>query len=235
LKRALAIRHVAFEDLGTIGGVLEARGYQTTYLDAGVADLSQVELAESDLVVILGGPIGAYEETRYPFLRHEMLLIERALKQRSRVLGICLGAQLLASALGARVYPGRQKEIGIGPISLTPEGHSGCLGKLAPDPRVLHWHGDTFDLPAGAIRLASTEITPNQAFAYGGSTLGLQFHIEAEPAGIERWLIGHTCELAIAGIDVPRLRRELQDQLPAIARKSRATIEAWLEAVLVGS
>lgn len=90
--------------------------------------------------------------------------------------------------------------------------------------------------PATARRrhpLASTEITPNQAFAYGGKTLGLQFHIEAEPACIERWLIGHTCELAITGIDVPRLRRELQDQLPAIARKSRTTIEAWLEAVKV--
>jgi hypothetical protein len=120
LKRALAIRHLAFEDLGTVAGVLEARGYQTIYLDAGVADLSRVELAENDLLAILGGPIGAYEEATYPVLRQEMLLIERALKRRSRVLGICLGAQLLALTLGARVYAaGRKSASGRSPSHRT--------------------------------------------------------------------------------------------------------------------
>lgn len=227
-KRAFAIRHVAFEDLGTIAALVEARGYQTIYLDAGVADLSKVELRQDDLLVVLGGPIGAYEDERYPFLSGEIALIEQAL-QRSRVLGICLGAQLLARALGARVYPGIRKEIGIAPVELTPEGRSGCLGRLAPDHRVLHWHGDTFDLPQGAVRLASTTITPNQAFAFGKKALGLQFHIEVEPACLERWLIANTCELGIAGIDVRVLREELRTHLPGIADKGMAAIAAWLD------
>ncbi|WJR80752.1 glutamine amidotransferase [Bradyrhizobium sp. NP1] len=229
-KRALAIRHLAFEDLGTIADILDQRGYRTTYREAGVDDLAAVELAEDDLFIVLGGPIGAYEEHRYPFLAEELRLIERALRRRSRVLGICLGAQLLARALGARVYPGRAREIGIGAIALTPEGRDSCLGRLAPDPLVLHWHGDTFDLPAGTVRLASTEITPNQAFAHENRVLGLQFHIEAAPRGIERWLIGHTFELGSTGIDVMQLRRELQAQLPAIAARGRDAMAAWIEA-----
>jgi GMP synthase (glutamine-hydrolysing) len=234
LKRALAIRHVAFEDLGTMAAILDKCGYRTTCLDAGVDDLTDVEPAEDDLLVVLGGPIGAYQEACYPFLKHELRLIELALKRRSCVLGICLGAQLVALTLGARVYPGRHKEIGIGPISLTSQGYDSCLGKLVPNPYVLHWHGDTFDLPSGAVRLASTDVTPNQAFAYGKKILGLQFHLEAAPQSIERWLIGHSCELTAAGIDIVELRLGLQNQLPDIATKGRAVIKTWIECFEAG-
>ena len=230
MKRVLAIRHVAFEDLGSMAASLEARGYDATYLDAGVADLSLLIMPD-DLLIVLGGPIGAYEDNRYPFLADELRLIERALKQQIPVLGICLGAQLLARALGSRVYPGAAREIGIGAIELTPEGHASCLKHLAPSCRVFHWHGDTFDLPAGAIRLASTAITPNQAFSHGKNVMALQFHVEAEARQIERWLIGHTCELGIAGIDVAALRDDLCKQLPDVERNGRAVIAEWLDAI----
>jgi len=227
MSRAIMIRHLAFEDAGMLAPVLAARGYQAHYRDAGVDDLGDIVLEAGDLLIVLGGPIGAYEEAKYPFLADELRLMERALAGRIPILGICLGAQLLARALGARVYPGPAKEIGISPITLTAEGARSCLAHLTADRRVLHWHGDTFDLPAGAERLASTEITPNQAFAHGAA-LGLQFHIEAEPARFERWLIGHAGELAAAGIDVTALRRQAARELPAIAGAGARAIEAWL-------
>ena len=178
---------------------------------------------------MLGGPIGAHEEDRYPFLLDELRLIEQALCADIPILGLCLGAQLLARALGARVYAGKGKEIGIAPIELTSEGRVSCLRHLAPHFRVLHWHGDTFDLPAGATCLASTRLTPHQAFGWGAKILGLQFHIEAEAEQAERWLIGHTCELTGAGLDVQQLRKDMGTHLPVIAQKSRAAIGEWLD------
>ena len=136
---------------------------------------------------------------------------------------------MLARALGARVYPGEGREIGIAPIDLTADGEASCLKHLAPDRLVFHWHGDTFDLPDGARRLASTAMTPNQAFSHGDKVLGLQFHVEAEARKIERWLIGHTCELGVAGLDVVALRNDLQRQLPEVERKGRSVIAQWLE------
>lgn len=227
MKRVVAVRHLAFEDLGSIAAILEARSCGVVYLDAGVTDLS-MRLGADDALIVLGGPIGAYEDDRYPFLADELRLIERALKQEIPVLGICLGAQLLARALGARVYPGKGREIGIAPIDLTVEGETSCLKHLAPDHRVFHWHGDTFDLPDGALRLASTAMTPNQAFSHGDKVLGLQFHIEAEARQVERWLIGHTCELGVAGLNVVNLRDELRRQLPEVERKGRSAIAQWL-------
>ena len=231
MPRVVAVRHVAFEDLGNIAPLLTARGHDVVYLDAGVADLSLV-LEPGDILIVLGGPIGAYEEGRYPFLADELRLIERALKQNTPVLGICLGAQLLARALGARVYRGTAREIGAGGIDLSPEGHRSCLRHFAGAPQVLHWHGDTFDLPAGAVRLASTAITPNQAFQRGTKVLGLQFHVEAEARQIERWLIGHTCELELAGMDVTALRKDLHMHLPDIERSGSAAIAEWLDAAV---
>jgi GMP synthase (glutamine-hydrolysing) len=230
VKRAIVVRHVAFEDLGILAPVLAARGYQIAYLDGGVDDLKRVNFAADDLLIVLGGPIGAYEERTYPFLRDELQLIEAALRRNVPTLGICLGAQLLARALGARVYRGPAREIGIGPVALTPAGLQSPLRHLNKDRLALHWHGDTFDLPANAALLASTEITPNQAFA-AGRALGLQFHIEAEPRAFERWLIGHASELAGAGIDIPALRDLAVQQLPGVSAAGAKVLSAWLDGV----
>ena len=219
MRRALAIRHVAFEDLGIMGRLLESAGYAIAYRDAGIDRLDDISFDRSDLLIVLGGPIGAYEDHRYPFLTDELDLIGRCLRDDVPLLGICLGAQLIAGALGARVYPGSAREIGFAPVTLTDEARSSCLQHLeAAGGRVLHWHGDTFDLPAGAAGLASTAITPNQAFALGTRILALQFHIEADPVQLERWLIGHAAELAAASVDVPGLRAQARTIGPDVAK-----------------
>jgi GMP synthase (glutamine-hydrolysing) len=140
------------------------------------------------LLIVLGGPIGAYETDTYPFLAAEIALLERRLMHDRPTLGICLGSQLMAKALGARVFPGPLKEIGWGRIDLTEAGAGSSLASLgSEDSEVLHWHGDTFDLPAGAVRLACNANYENQAFAFGQAALALQFHAEADPGSLEKW------------------------------------------------
>jgi GMP synthase (glutamine-hydrolysing) len=227
----LAIRHIAFEDLGLLAPLLAERGFAVRYCEAGIDTLDAAGLLAPDLVVILGGPIGVYEEEVYPFLRDELAAIRARLDAGRPTLGICLGAQLMAKALGAGVAPGPQKEIGWAPLTLTEAGRASVLAAFETTP-VLHWHGDNFDLPANAVRLASTPACPSQAFAIGRKLLGLQFHIEVDPARIEQWLIGHTVELGKAGIDPRALRRQAGTLGRATAEKGRAALAAWLEGAL---
>jgi GMP synthase (glutamine-hydrolysing) len=186
------IRHVHFEDLGAFASVFEHRGCSITYIDVGRVDLPEAA-ASADLVVILGGPIGAYDDDLYPVLGQELDLLEHRLRTRAPILGICLGAQLIARALGANVYRGPAKEIGWSRLTLSDRGRLSPL-KAFDDAEVLHWHGDTFDLPIGAELLASTPLCANQAFAIGNHVLAFQFHPEAQAEGFERWLIGHTTQ-----------------------------------------
>jgi GMP synthase (glutamine-hydrolysing) len=226
MKTALAVRHVPFEDLGAFESALARRGYAVRYAEAG-EPLREERL--EDIVIVLGGPISANDEARYPFLREELLLIERRLKRGAAVMGVCLGAQLLARALGARVYPGSAREIGLAPITLTADGQDSCLSAYAHAPLVLHWHGDTFDLPRGAQLLASTDVTPHQAFSFGPNAVALQFHAEIQPARFERWLVGHAVELDGAGVDVPALRAQMRAEGAALERKGVLALEAWLD------
>lgn len=227
MRTAYALRHVAFEDLGILEPLLVRHGYSVAYREAGVDDFDG--LAEADLLVVLGGPIGAYEDEIYPFLRDELALLERRLARGGATLGLCLGAQLMARALGARVYPNSRKEIGWAPLDLSAAGTVSPLRHFAGGP-VLHWHGDTFDLPDGADHLASTAITRNQAFSWGqGRALGLQFHGEVTASGLERWFIGHACEIASTpGVTVPDLRAETARHAAAVAKAGTACFDEWL-------
>jgi GMP synthase (glutamine-hydrolysing) len=227
MKQAIAVRHVHFEDLGTFAPVLEEHGYAIGYVDPGIDDLAAVDPVAPDLFIILGGPIGAYEEDKYPFLRTELALIDRRLAVGRPILGLCLGAQLMARAMGAEVRPGPAKEIGWGPLKLTQAGRAGPLRHLGAEP-VMHWHGDMFDLPSGAELLASTEICPNQAFAAGSAVLACQFHPEAGTAGFERWLIGHAAEIAAVGLSPDILRHETAMYGPAAEERGRKVIAEWL-------
>ena len=228
MKTVLAIRHVHFEDLGVFAAVFSKAGYQIRYQDAGVDDLTIVDSLVADIVVVLGAPIGANEEDKYPFLVDELRIIDRRMDAKRPTLGICLGAQLMARALGASVYPGAANEIGWSTLSLTSEGRNSPLNPLDEQP-VLHWHGDTFSLPRGAVRLASTPITENQAFAFGPAALAVQFHPEAQPEGFERWLIGHACEIAgTQGVSVPQLRTKMRAHGAASAARGQAFLTQWL-------
>lgn len=231
-RRAVVIQHVAFEDLGSLGSALTTADFGVTMLQAGVADLSALAHDAPELLIVLGGPIGVYERAVYPWLHDETALLAERLARRLPTLGICLGAQLMAAALGAGVYPGtRGKEIGWSAIR--PAGAGDAANPLIPlfEPgvQVLHWHGDTFDLPDGATRLASTALTPNQAFALGETALALQFHAEADGAAIEPWLIGHTCELGHAGVSVPDLRAQSAALRDAAAAAGAAMLSDWLD------
>lgn len=232
MKSLVAVRHIHFEDLGTLEPMLREKGYDIRYVDATVDRLDARELQAADLLVVLGGPIGAFEEGAYPFLANELEMIRQRLAADTPILGVCLGAQLIARVLGAEVYPMGVKEIGFAPLDLTPEGRSSPLAALGDTP-VLHWHGDQFDIPASAVRLASTPICPNQAFAVGSHVLGLQFHLEATPGLLERWLVGHASELAQAGID-PRTLRAQARQAEAsgrLAAAARSVMGAWLDGI----
>lgn len=145
-------------------------------------------------------------------------------------LGICLGAQLIARALGARVYATGNREIGYAPIELTPARRGSALRHLgAPATPVLHWHGDTFDLPARAMLLASTKVCANQAFSIDERILALQFHPEFEAALLERWLVGHSVELGLAGVDPNALRDQAARFGPELERRAARLWDEWLE------
>ena len=229
MKTAAVIRHVHFEDLGTFAEPLARAGYDFQYFDAGVHGLPARDPAATGLLIVLGAPVGVYEEDKYPFLRDEIALLATRLGAGLPTLGICLGAQLVARALGARVYPSGVKEIGWGPVDLTNAAASTPLRHLART-QVLHWHGDTFDLPRGAVHLASTAMCRNQAFSSGPNVFCVQFHPEVDPTvGIEPWLVGHAAELAGAGIDPRYLRDGANGAGPSLPAKARKMFEEWLE------
>jgi GMP synthase (glutamine-hydrolysing) len=223
---AIAIRHVSFEDLGSFAGPIEKAGYRISYCDVGLGQLSDLDPIKPDLLVVLGGPIGVYEDVQYPFLATETRLLGQRLAADLPTLGICLGAQLIASALGSAVYPAKKKELGWSAIDLSEAGRQSVLRHLK-DTQVLHWHGDTFDLPPQCERLASTELCLNQAFRRGKNVLASQFHPEAVTRGFERWLIGHACELS-SQTDVSELRVNTGKFASLLESRALMVIEEWI-------
>ncbi|KAB1646575.1 glutamine amidotransferase [Pseudoclavibacter sp. CFCC 14310] len=228
MRHAVAIRHVAFENLGVIEPVLRERGWNVEYVDAGIDEITSLDLLAPDLVVVLGGPIGVADTDAYPFLGDEQAAISARLRAGRPLIGICLGAQLIAHALGASVTPMPHKEIGYAPIELTALGRDSALRPLDGIP-VLHWHGDEFAIPAGAEHLAVSEACSNQAFSVGRNVLALQFHLEADAAQIERWLIGHAHELVAEGLDPRSIRADAVAVGPALAAAARVVVETWLD------
>lgn len=228
-KTARVIRHVHFEDLGTFASALSAAGYHIDYLDVGLDDLQSFSPMDDDLLVVLGGPIGVNDIDLYPFLQTECDLVRARLEADRPTLGICLGAQLMASALGANVFFSGHKEIGFSPLDLTEAGKTGPLRHLEDQP-VLHWHGDMFDLPDGCDLLASTKLCAHQGFARGPNILGLQFHPEARVGhGFERWLIGHCAELLGAHIDPRSLRRDAARFEDTLQTAGSRMLAGWLD------
>lgn len=232
MKTALALRHLAFEDLGLIEPLLRARGFEVRYHEAGVDDFDAIDLGAVDLLVVLGGPISVEDDAAYPWLADEVALVRRRLDSGRPLFGICLGAQLMARALGAAVRPMGVKEIGFSALALTEAGQGTALAELGSQP-VLHWHGDQFALPAGLVSLATTAVCPHQAFAPNQNALALQFHPEVDPARIEQWLIGHGDELAAAGIRPQALREAAKQQGPGLAEALSRLMRRWLDQALL--
>ena len=227
-KKCLVLRHVAFEGLGVFAEALASRGFEIDVRQSGVDALTDADWHQADLAVLLGSPMGVYETDRFPWLGGLIQQLGTRLAAGGPTVGVCFGAQMIATALGARVYPNAAKEIGWAPVTLSPAGLAGPLRALDGAP-VLHWHGDTFDLPEGATLLASTDITRHQAFEVAGHVLGLQFHPEVDPRELEAWLIGYTGELAHDGIDPATLRADTARFGAAAAQAGRALMSAWLD------
>lgn len=229
MKSLLAVRHVPFEGLGSLEAPLAEAGYAIRYVDAPTADFVHLARAEWDLLVMLGGPIGVNDQGDYPFLDEELRLLEARIERKAPVLGICLGSQLLAHVLGARVHRNRETEIGWHSLTLTEAGRDSSLRHFTQP--VFHWHGDTFELPAGTRLLASTDLCPHQAFSLGNTLLALQFHPEVTARGLEQWYVGHSGELRARGTPIAVLRQEAARFAPGLTREAAGFLKDWLATV----
>jgi GMP synthase (glutamine-hydrolysing) len=226
------IRHVAIEDLGYLGEGLSRNGIRFEYLDGD--SLADDDLPEVETLIVLGGPMGAYETQRYPYLSAVIELIRRQLRDERPVLGICLGAQLVAAAAGARVYPGAKgKEIGWAEVELSGSGTGDPLWKGFPRRfTTFHWHGDTFDLPDGAERLAHTE-KYIQSFRLGSHAYGVQFHPEVVPNQLESWIRAYRLELEREKLTSQDVLAVPDDESHrALAFRFGANIADWLRNAL---
>ena len=233
MKLALAICHARFLDLAAFEEVLAAHGYRIAYFDAGYDELALNGL-NPDVVITLGGPVSAFDLADYPWIEDEMRLLDACMRAGRPILAICLGAQILAQALGARVFKGTT-EIGWAPITLTDAGRRSVLRTTGIDATpVLHWHGDAFELPAGTQRLASTAACANQAYSIG-SALAVQFHPEVSARHFERWLICNAGQIAgMADHSVASLREQARNHADAAARQGQRWFTEWLQRVGTG-
>jgi len=201
VKRLLVLQHVAHEILGTLDPLLKRAGFRIRYINFSRHPDAQPSVDGYDGLVILGGPMSVNDSDRLPHLVTEMHLIEQAMKRDLPVLGICLGAQLIAKTLGAAVYPNREKEIGWYDIAPTEEAKNDpLLGAWAPSEKIFQWHGETFDIPKTTRHLAFSSLCSNQAFRYTSNVYGFQFHLEVEERMIQRWLRVQENQIEIASL-----------------------------------
>ena len=230
-RLALAIRHLHFENCGTLEDVLLERGFAIRYVDAWRESLAELDPGEPDLLISLGGPI-AMSDGDPSWIQDELRFIESTIARLTPTLGICFGAQMVARALGARVYRARARELGWKPLLLTEEGKWSSIATLAPEALpLLHWHADTFDLPPQATLLASTPGVPHQIFQWGDHVIGFQCHPEFRASDIEGWLNGHSFEIArTAGANIEQLRRDTARFAPTLASRARSAFGDWLTA-----
>lgn len=230
---AVVLRHDSAIGLGNLGPVLEAHGYEVVTVDAPHEDVTAIDGLAPDLLVVLGGDEAAYETERYPYVGHEIELLRRRIAAEAPVFGVCLGAQMLADALGGRAYRGPRKEVGWLGVDVTEAGERSPV-RHARGIRFVQWHGDTFDLPEGVEVLASSPEYANQAFRVGDWLLAVQFHPEVTPAIHEDWLAAWGDELPEYGLTVERMR-ELQSACgPAAEAASGAILGEFLDGLAQG-
>lgn len=196
--RLHCLTHVSFEDAANIGEWAELRGHSLAYTHL-YRDEPLPPADSFDMLAVMGGPMNAYEHDLYPWLIQEKAFVRCVINAGKKVIGVCLGAQIIADVLGGRVYANAHKEIGWHPVTLTPQAaRSKAFSPLPLEMMVFHWHGDTLSLPADAENLASSDVCENQAFGYGEHVLGLQFHLEYSQESIEK-MLAHCADELVGG------------------------------------
>jgi GMP synthase (glutamine-hydrolysing) len=233
-RSCIVIEHLAVEHPGTFKPALEACDYQVASVPAAAVSEHRHRIEQSDLLLVMGGPIGVYDAPEYPFLFTEMDILRKRVAADRAVIGVCLGAQLLASALDAKVYPGAAGvELGWAPIELSGTGRDHPLSVVAANSTpVLHWHGDTFDLPAGARLLASTERYKHQAFAVGARALALQFHVETDEAELEQWFVAFAGDIGRMGKEcLSKLRADTKSYAHDLTRRNAEFVSRWVRQI----
>jgi GMP synthase (glutamine-hydrolysing) len=232
MKRVIVLQHYGCETLGAIADALRCAQVDWSYCSLADPASRVPEMRDYDALVVLGGPFSVYVPERYPFLRREMELIQRALELARPILGICLGSQLLASVLGAKVQPATMPEIGWLPVELLPPAHDDRLFHDLPSTFVTCiWHGDEFDLPPGAVSLAHSEMTPCQAFRYGTNVYGFLFHLEMQPTMVAACVSAFESRLRRVGVDPAHCIAEAEAHLKRLAPVAKAVFERWANLV----
>ena len=217
MKPVVAFRNAEAESMGTIEDALRGAGLPYSYVDLYAQLPRSFDPGQLAALVVMGGPMNVDETERYPYLAAEVDYLRAALDAGLPILGVCLGSQLLAKALGARVYPLERKEIGWYSVETTEAARDDALfSHFGASKRVFQWHGDTFELPDGAVQMAASPLCAQQAFRHGESAYGLQFHMEMTSAMIESWLAepAGCAEIdALDYIDPQEIRRQIPAEL----------------------
>ena len=231
-KHVWVLQHHEGEGLATIADALQQARITSSLVRSFKGEPVPEEIGDAAGLVVMGGPQSSYEQQKFPYLRDEIGLIEDTLKHAKPVLGICLGSQLLAATLGAKVYPGRQKEIGWNRVTLADAAASDPLFAGVPKSFIgFHWHGDIFDLPRGAIPLASSALTANQAFRYGTNAYGLLFHMEVTRPQINVMVETFADELRAAGLNGSAIKLNANTHLQPLQKIGQGVFSRWVAAL----
>ena len=233
-QKILVFQHVPFEPLGTLDPLLKNAGFRIRYVNFARDPLQAPSLDGYSALIVLGGPMNVDQIEDFPNLATEVTLIQDALDRGLSILGICLGAQLLARALGARVMPDHAREIGWHDVDLTNQGKDDpVLSAFESRQQVFQWHEDAIELPEGAAHLASSDACEIQAFRFGNSAYGFQFHLEVDHSLIDRWLdragYQEMLEEMSATIDPEQIRRQTDDSIQPLKDLSDRTFSRWID------